>query len=170
MVKQNEDGNTDSNTNWSLLLKEALTLINDVPQFPFLYGAFDPAHTPEPKQRKQRVREPQEKHTKKQLERVQIVSKEEEGIEDTVNFLERVLKQEYESNGKNPISYMRFIVDSDDFSATVENNFYSAFLIRDGKAKLSFGMKACYNVLLLTICMCLQIKGNLLSKWTKIGI
>lgn len=135
-VQQNNNGNEGFELN--CLLDDARAIINDVPKFEFLYGAFDPTVVPEPKQKKQRQRQAQEKLEKKQPERIQTVASEEDSIEQTVNFLERVLREECEKNGDQPISYFKYIVDSEDFCATVENNFYSAFLIRDGKARLIF--------------------------------
>ena len=39
---------------------------------------------------------------------------------------------------KEPICYFSFILDPTSFGATVENMFYSSFLIKEGKAKIFF--------------------------------
>lgn len=96
---------------------------------------------PEPKQRKERKkREAPEKLEKKRLEHVVNLAKEEEGIDEIVGFLLKVLKEEYLNNNKRPISYYNYVIDSSSFSATIENMFYCSFLIRNGTARMAVGM------------------------------
>lgn len=104
-----------------------------------MYGTFDPTKIPERKQKKERKRETQEKVEKKQLQRVENAEKDEEGVDDTVKLLNRVLANEYENNNSEPIKYFDFVIDSENFALTIENMFYCSFLIRDGKAKLDIG-------------------------------
>ena len=39
---------------------------------------------------------------------------------------------------QEPICYFSFVLDPTNFGATVENMFYSSFLIKEGKAKIYF--------------------------------
>uniref|UniRef100_A0A1Y1N8M7 Non-structural maintenance of chromosomes element 4 n=1 Tax=Photinus pyralis TaxID=7054 RepID=A0A1Y1N8M7_PHOPY len=120
------------------LLDDARKTIPSVSDYSFLYGTFDPTKLPEPKQKKERSkREAQESVQKTQLERVHNLQKDEEGVDDTVNFIANVLSLKYKENNNNPIAYFDFVIDSEDFGATIENIFYTSFLVRDGKAKLN---------------------------------
>ncbi|KAK4884567.1 hypothetical protein RN001_000838 [Aquatica leii] len=131
------DSNSFKPSDWLNILEDARALVPSLKNFSFLYGTFDPTHIPEPKQRKERnKRLPQERVQKVQLERVHNLQKEEEGIEDTVKFLGNILAAEYENNNNDPLLYMDFVIDSTSYGATIENIFYTSFLIRDGKAKL----------------------------------
>jgi len=48
------------------------------------------------------------------------------------------LVKAYLSANKEPICYFSFVLDPTNFGATVENMFYSSFLIKEGKAKIYF--------------------------------
>jgi len=135
-LKNSEEGEF-RDEDWLNILDDACSIVPEVPNFSFLYGSFDPTKIPEPKQRKERKRDAQERVEKKQLQRIHNLEQDEEGVDDTVNFLGNVLRNEYEQNNSQPIFYFDFVVDSDNFGATVENIFYTSFLIRDGKAKLN---------------------------------
>lgn len=122
------------------MLQNAREVVPELPTYTLLYGSYDPTKIPEVKERKERAkREAPEKVEKKQLERVENLQKDEENIEDTVNFLVKVLLEEYEKNNNQPVSYFGFVVDSESFPSTIENMFYTSFLIRDGKAQLDIG-------------------------------
>ncbi|KAF2888036.1 hypothetical protein ILUMI_18137 [Ignelater luminosus] len=126
-------------SDWLNILEDARAIVPELPPYSFLYGTFDPTKIPEQKQRKVHRRDLQEKAEKKQLQRIENAEKDEEGVDDTINFLGRILTNEYENNNSEPIKYFDFVVDSENFALTIENMFYCSFLIRDGKAKLDIG-------------------------------
>jgi len=78
---------------------------------------------------------------KKEPEKVTTVDKEEEGIEQIVKVLFEVLEDAYKKSHQNPINYYDYIIDTDSYSNTIENMFYFAFLIRDGRAHLELDKK-----------------------------
>lgn len=113
-------------------------IISQIPIYSFVFGAFDPTQLPVPKIKVQHKREQQEKLQKKCLENVPTVNKE-QGIDETVNFLLKVLKQEFANNANQPINYYSFVVDADSFANTVENMFHCSFLMRNGTAAMDIG-------------------------------
>lgn len=121
------------------LLKEARKIVVKPPRYSFLYGAFDPTTLPEPKQRKERktrTQEVKEKQQKKTPESIANAKKDEQSVDEIVNQQRKALEEEYANNEYRPINYYRFIIDTNSFSATVENMFYFSFLIRNGAAAL----------------------------------
>ncbi|XP_044756668.1 EP300-interacting inhibitor of differentiation 3 [Coccinella septempunctata] len=118
------------------LLKDARNIIPEVEPYEFVYGSYDLDHVPEPKQKKVIKRDPKEKLTKKEPEKVTSVDKEEEGIDQIVKELHEVLVEEYNKNGERPINYYDYVIDTSDFTNTVENMFYCSFLVRDGKVRI----------------------------------
>lgn len=129
----------EEQTNWLNLLKVARDTISDIPVFAFLHGTFNPIVLPESRQRKKRTHhEVQEKATKKQPEKV-INEDVEKGMDNRVNFFDKILKEEFSKNNEKSLSYDNFVIDSKSFTYTVENIFYTSFLVRDGKAKFQIG-------------------------------
>lgn len=135
------DANSDEiePDNFLKLLKDARKLIPHVSSPNYIYGAYDLNSLPQPKQKKERVKQKREKLQKKEPERITSVDKEEEGIEEIVKILFDVLKEKYIQNNQQPIKYYNYIIDTDDFANTVENMFYFAFLVRDGRAEIDLG-------------------------------
>lgn len=86
-----------------------------------------------------RVRNKQSQETvvKKKLEKVVTLQQDEQGVEETVSFLKAVLQNEFENNDQRPLSYYNYVVDKQNFEATIENMFHAAFLARDGKAEVT---------------------------------
>lgn len=101
-----------------------------------MYGAHDLDVLPKSKEKSKRSQRINTQTQKKEPEKIASVQKEEEGIEDTVKYLEKVLIYEYVKNNREPIKYYKYCIDISDFGQTVENMFYFTFLIRDGKASL----------------------------------
>lgn len=91
---------------------------------------------PEPKQKKHKEKIAREVIEKKAPEKILTLEKEEEGIEEIVKVFLDVLKNAYIKNNKSPINYYDYIIDTTSYSRTIENMFYFAFLVRDGKAFL----------------------------------
>ena len=50
----------------------------------------------------------------------------------------RQLKDAYEINDRQPISYFEFILDPTSFSKSVENMFHFSFLVKEGRATFDF--------------------------------
>ncbi|XP_045468949.1 EP300-interacting inhibitor of differentiation 3 [Harmonia axyridis] len=118
------------------LLDDARKIIPEIEPYEFVYGSCDLDKSPEPKEKKIIKRDPKEKLTKKEPEKVLTLNKEEEGIHEIVKVLSDVLWDEYTKNGEQPIDYYDYVIDTSNFTTTVENMFYCSFLVRDGKAKI----------------------------------
>ncbi|VEN56784.1 unnamed protein product [Callosobruchus maculatus] len=119
------------------LIDDARTVIPRIPAYNFIYGSYNLEQIPQPKPKKQKEIIPKRNKQapqKKEPERIQNVEKEEEGIEEIVKLLYDVLSTKCSQNDGQPIKYYDYIIDTDSFAATLENMFYFAFLIRDGKA------------------------------------
>lgn len=113
------------------------------PRYGFLYGSFDPTTLPEPKQRKERktrTQETKEKLKKKTPENVTNAKDDGQNADEIVSHQKKVLEEEFVNNGYRPINYYQFVIDTDSFSATVENMFYFSFLIANGTAALYIGL------------------------------
>lgn len=123
---------------WLKLNNEANSILRVVPQFPFVFGTFDPTKLPEPKLKLPQRRGQVEKLQKKCPEKISSVDKE-QGMDETVNILLEVLQKEFVRNGSKPINYYTYVVDSDSFVSTVENMFYCSFLISNGSAEMNIG-------------------------------
>lgn len=137
-LQRNED--EEYQNNYILrLMEEAKKLIYEVPKYRSMYGSYDLHNLPEPKQKKQRVKIVKETLEKKQPEKLTQLEKEEDGIDEIVTALYNILLDASKRNGGQPINYYDYVIDGDSFSNTVENMFYVAFLIRDGKAEFSLG-------------------------------
>ncbi|KAJ8971366.1 hypothetical protein NQ317_016561 [Molorchus minor] len=118
------------------LLEDARTIVPEIPDNSYVYGTYDLDKLPVPKPKKQRAKAVKEKLQKKEPEKVTNLDKEEEGIEEIVKVLNDVLNEKFSENNEEPINYYDYIIDSDSFANTVENMFYFAFLIRDGRASI----------------------------------
>ncbi|KAG5898825.1 hypothetical protein JTB14_018785 [Gonioctena quinquepunctata] len=123
------------------LLEDARSIIPEVPKYCYVYGAYDLNNLPQPKPKKERQKIIKEKLQKKEPEKVTTVEKDEEGIEEIVKVLYDVLMTKYSENDEQPIRYYDYIIDTDDFANTVENMFYFAFLVRDGRAHIDLDSK-----------------------------
>lgn len=119
-------------------MNDANNIISQIPKFAFVVGAFDPTQLPIPKQKVHNRKEQPEKLQKKRLENIASVDKE-QSIEETVNFLLKVLQQEFAKNANQPINYYNYVIDTNSFASTVENMFYCSFLIRNGTAAMDIG-------------------------------
>lgn len=123
------------------LLNDARQIIPNVIEYNFLYGTYDFNKVPEPKQRKERIKASQQGAVQKK-ELIAVAASAGNGDEennDSVMFLYKVLQNEYQKNNNNPLKYYEFVIDSESYTATVENIFYCSFLVRDGKADLQLG-------------------------------
>lgn len=118
------------------LLDDARKIIPKVPDYNYVYGSYDLNKLPVPKQKKERQKVVKEKLQKKEPERVTNLQKDEEGIEEIVKVLFDVLAEAYTNNDEAPINYYDYIIDTDSYANTIENMFYFAFLIRDGRAHI----------------------------------
>ncbi|XP_060527391.1 non-structural maintenance of chromosomes element 4 homolog A-like [Cylas formicarius] len=118
------------------LLDESRKTIPNLPEYKTAYGSYDlNASPPVPKQRKENSRVIKEKLQKKEPEKINNLNKE-ESIEKIVKVLFDVLAEAYIANQEVPISYYDYIIDTSSYPNTIENIFYFAFLVRDGKVKL----------------------------------
>ncbi|KAJ8962310.1 hypothetical protein NQ318_018289 [Aromia moschata] len=133
---QNEESEELLPTDLLKLLEDARNILPEVPESGFVYGAYDLDKVPEPKTRKPRQKVAKETLQRKEPERVTNLDKEEESIEEIVKVFNDVLNEKYMENNEEPINYYDYIIDTDSFANTVENMFYFAFLIRDGKAQI----------------------------------
>ncbi|CAH0552909.1 unnamed protein product [Brassicogethes aeneus] len=118
------------------LLKYARDVIPEVPKINNVFGTYEFNKAPVVKQKKERVKVQKEPLVRKQPEKLTNVDREEKNIEQIVNLLYNVLKEEFINNKQEPIKYYDYVIDTQSFSDTVENMFYCSFLIRNGKAQL----------------------------------
>ncbi|XP_030761909.1 EP300-interacting inhibitor of differentiation 3-like [Sitophilus oryzae] len=116
------------------LLDHAREIIPNVPKYNSIYGSYNLDNLPERKEKVKKQRAPKERLEKKEPEKIVNLDKEEEGIEEIVKFLFEVLVEAYSKNNESPVNYYDYIIDTDSYSKTIENMFYFAFLVRDGKA------------------------------------
>ncbi|CAG9765109.1 unnamed protein product [Ceutorhynchus assimilis] len=135
MATNNED-EEEITVDHTKLLDHARALIPKVPDYNNVYGSYDLNALPVPKQKKERVKAVKEQIQKKEPEKVVNLEKEEEGIELVVKQLSNVLEEAYQQNGEEPVNYYSYIIDTDSYVTTIENMFYFAFLVRDGKASI----------------------------------
>ncbi|KAF5293004.1 hypothetical protein FQA39_LY13773 [Lamprigera yunnana] len=139
LLEKISNSDAPASRDWLNILDDARDIVPSSINFSSLYGWFDPTKVPEPKVRKERAkREAQGKVQKPQIENVCNLKKNEDGTDDSVNFIANILVKEYEKNNFKPIYYFDFVIDSENFTRTVENMFYTSFLFNDGKAKLDF--------------------------------
>lgn len=71
------------------------------------------------------------------------IEKQEDGVEETVQYIMNVVTAAYRQNKNKPISYFELVINPDSFGATVENIFHVSFLVRDGYVIISWGMYIC---------------------------
>jgi len=62
---------------------------------------------------------------------------ENEETERRVESVFKCLVSNFKKNGRNPISFWSFVVDPQDFGATVENLFHTSFLVKESRVKVS---------------------------------
>ncbi|KAH1028201.1 non-structural maintenance of chromosomes element 4 homolog A [Dendroctonus ponderosae] len=118
------------------LMSLARLIVPEVPLERHLYGAYDLANVPQPKQKERSQRAPTEKMARKAPEKVVSVDQEEAHIQKIVESMNSVLNEAYKCNHQRPINYYDYIIDTESYATTIENMFYFGFLIRDGKASL----------------------------------
>lgn len=131
-----EEGEETELTDILKLLDDARKVIPNVPDYNYVYGSYDLSKLPVPRQKKERQKVAKEKLQKKEPEKIVNLDKEEEGIEEIVEILYDVLSEAYSRNKGEPINYYDYIIDTDSYPNTIENMFYFAFLIRDGRAHI----------------------------------
>ncbi|KAL3278743.1 hypothetical protein HHI36_016271 [Cryptolaemus montrouzieri] len=117
------------------LLNESRVVIPEISPYENVYGSYE-LNKIQPVPKKPVKTVIKEKFTKKVLEKVATVDKSEEGIDEIVKGLYAVLMEEYTKNNEQPINYYDYVINTEDFTSTIENMFYCSFLIRDGKARI----------------------------------
>ncbi|KAL5015746.1 hypothetical protein ScPMuIL_005335 [Solemya velum] len=123
---------------WVQMGENIRPYFNRSPAFHFMAGSFEK----EVQKRRPTPKEPKDKSSKDEKDTVptQLRSfEEQQKNEATTAEVERVLAQlqkYYEESEKNPICFFEFILNPHSFGQTIENLFYSSFLIRDGYAKI----------------------------------
>ncbi|KAK9880215.1 hypothetical protein WA026_010089 [Henosepilachna vigintioctopunctata] len=123
------------------LISEARTVVPVIFPYVYIYGSYDAGVISTSKKKIPLARSAKEKLTKKEPEKVVEMDNDEKGIDEIVKGFYNALMEEYKNNGEQPINYYDYVIDSSDFSSTVENMFYCSFLIRDGKAKIDLDNK-----------------------------
>lgn len=124
---------------WIALGKGCHQYFKRSPPLHFMFGSFtkDPAQK---KQKPERQIHPKDKDSLKAATAPKQVTslKDMEKKEATTVEVERIygiLKDVYVKNRKHPVCYFEFVVNPESFGQTVENIFYTSFLIRDGHCR-----------------------------------
>ncbi|XP_074640839.1 EP300-interacting inhibitor of differentiation 3-like [Tubulanus polymorphus] len=128
--------------NWTKFGQAVQAFFKKSPSFNYMFGSFErgEVHLP-PRKTKQK---PPDKETSdrnavakqpKMLQNAEEASTSEATTKEVEKIL-HTLQDIYEENQHKPICYFEFVVNPNSFGQTVENMFYTSFLIKDGHAKI----------------------------------
>ena len=73
---------------------------------------------------------------KKEPEILLSVEKEEDGVEDSVHYITKLLKKK---NGNRPILFYQLVLNPDSFVISVQNKNHASFLCNDSNIEMRFG-------------------------------
>ncbi|XP_065170243.1 uncharacterized protein [Atheta coriaria] len=105
--------------------------------FSSIYGGLTHRPEPPPKVRKQKETNSQKAVKKHLIKVVDLENENDKKSEDILRFYMKALNDEYKKNDNMPVDYYKFVIDTEDFGLTVENIFYTSFILNDGKIKLT---------------------------------
>uniref|UniRef100_A0A8W8IWU0 Non-structural maintenance of chromosomes element 4 n=1 Tax=Magallana gigas TaxID=29159 RepID=A0A8W8IWU0_MAGGI len=130
-----------SNQGWINLGKASQKFFMKSPAFHFMAGSFERG---EPVKKVRRAPDSQ-RLDKENLSDKATVPKQMKSFDESdkseattaeVEKLLDLLQKLYRENERNPICYFEFVLHPESFSQTVENMFYTSFLVRDGLANI----------------------------------
>lgn len=113
--------------------------------FSSIYGGLTHRPEPPPKVRKQKEANSQKAVKKHLIKVVDLENENDKKSEDILRFYMKALNDEYKKNDNMPVDYYKFVIDTEDFGLTVENIFYTSFILNDGKIKLTLGKNFIFN-------------------------
>ena len=67
------------------------------------------------------------------------MEKEEDGVEESVNYIKKLLNRTWKKNGNKPIFFYQLVLNPESFAISVENIFHVSFLCKDGHIELRYG-------------------------------
>ncbi|XP_069671358.1 non-structural maintenance of chromosomes element 4 homolog A [Periplaneta americana] len=135
----NKDATSASDRqNWRKLASHTAKCFSRTPPYRYMFGTFQLNDEDVATQKKARKpREKQEVQIKKRPENVKETEKQEEGIEETVLHVLKVLQGAWKRNKCRPVNFFELVINPNSFAASVENIFHISFLIRDGHADIT---------------------------------
>merc|ERR1712218_145773 len=133
-----------SSKNWSRLGNTVHSIVNTTPHLKYLLGSM---HTDinviQPKKKATPRARNESSRPATEAKVVDFTDKNSPGTGENMTdiFVESTYKQlciAYTAANKEPICYFSFVLDPSSFGKTVENMFYTSFLIKEAKAKIYF--------------------------------
>lgn len=121
-------------SNLLTLMPDARRIIRDIPKLVSINGSYNADAT---------IVRKHTKHTKEVAPKVKLnqitnLEQEDENVNETVNLLHKKLLEKFSLNNNTPINYYKYILDRTCYGSTVQNIFYSSFLVQSGKACIEF--------------------------------
>ncbi|XP_063222270.1 non-structural maintenance of chromosomes element 4 homolog A-like isoform X2 [Bacillus rossius redtenbacheri] len=107
------------------------------PMFSPMLGLFDLQDAVAAAPAARRTRKSQEKAKEaKVLSKVANVVTDEDGLDATLKKIRQTLGSVYRQNNNRSIRFMKFVIDPQSFSRSIENIFHVSFLVRDGVVRV----------------------------------
>ncbi|XP_046585049.1 EP300-interacting inhibitor of differentiation 3-like [Haliotis rubra] len=138
--QQLQDGQRISHNGWDRLGQAVQPCFRRVPPFHFMHGSFEPGEIhPKTKDGRRKVKEKDDIVGQATIPRQLQDFSDSDKNEATTAEVEKIhnlLIQQYDLQNNNPLCYFEFVVNPESFGQTVENMFYTSFLVRDGYAEI----------------------------------
>ncbi|XP_033335992.1 SMC5-SMC6 complex kleisin component Non-SMC element 1 isoform X2 [Megalopta genalis] len=118
---------------WSYLENKVIKCFKTTPKYSTLLGTLVPLERKDITRRKPAIRDARAQI--RRPENVEVVDKEEEGLEQTVKMKAFITRQ-FKTNHK-PLDFFKLVLHPSNFGKTIENILQISFLVRDGKIQVT---------------------------------